>query len=207
MGSTQTLPDNYQLASSFSMKDRRLLLWANLIGLVLLVFFGWLFISIALTLRAKDAAAFLSLQFEGLGALLTIAVVLAVIFVTITLHEAIHGLGFLWLAHARPIFAFRGAYAYAAAPGWYIPRNPYLVIGLAPLVVISLLGIGLIAFAPTPWLAPVLLACVVNASGAVGDLWVAVLLLRKPSTALASDLGDEIKIYVPTESLPVSEFH
>lgn len=195
MQATQTLPENYQPAAHFSMKDQKMLILSNLAGLVLLVIFGYLFIAYSTAVRPESAGVFLSIKLEGLQALRTVLVLLLVIFITLTLHEAVHGLGFRLLANARPIFAFRGAYAFAAAPGWYIPRNQYLVIGLAPFVIISLVGLGLIAIAPPAWILPLIIACVINASGAVGDLWVAVILLRQPATALANDLGDDITIY------------
>lgn len=197
MDPTQTLPENYRFSAGFNLKDRKMLLVMNLGGLVLLVFFGWLFTKLAVALRPGDAATFLTLRWEGIGTVLTIVIVLAVLFVTITIHEAIHGLGFYALAKAKPKFAFRGAYAYAAAPDWYIPRNKYLVTALAPFVVISLVGIGLMAIVPATWIGPVMLACVVNAAGAVGDLYVALMLLRQPPEALSNDSGDEIKIFTP----------
>lgn len=189
------------------MKDRGMLLKLNIAGFFLLVLFGWLFTAAAVTLRPEDAETFLLLKWEGVSGVLTIIIVLALMFVTIVIHEAIHGLGFILLAKARPTFAFRGVYAYAAAPEWYIPRNPYLAIGLAPLVVISLVGVALMAVVPAAWIAPLVLMCVVNASGAVGDLWVAVLLLRQPPEALSNDTGDEIKIYIPTRNRVEHDFY
>ncbi len=197
MNAVQTLPENYRRSAGFSMKDRSMLLKMNIAGFFLLVLFGWLFTAAAVYLRPDEATTFLLLKWEGVSGILTIAIVLALMFVTIVVHEAIHGLGFILLAKARPIFAFRGVYAFAAAPDWFIPRDPFLVIGLAPLVVISLVGVALMAIAPAAWIAPLVLVCVVNASGAVGDLWVAVLLLRHPPEALSNDTGDEITIYTP----------
>jgi hypothetical protein len=58
----------------------------------------------------------------------------------------------------KPKFAFKVWYAYATAPGWYLPRNQYAVVAIAPLVVLSLLGIILfLAFVPAGLLTPVLL--------------------------------------------------
>ncbi|MHB8192776.1 MAG: DUF3267 domain-containing protein [Bellilinea sp.] len=198
MDTLQSLPENFRLSASFSIKDSGMLLKMNIAGFLLLILFGWLFMAAASILRPEDAATFLVVQWTGVEGLWSVAIVLVLIFATIVLHEAIHGLGFMLLAKARPIFAFRGVYAYAAAPGYYIPRNPYLVIALAPLVVISLAGVVLMAFVHPVWIAPLVLVCVVNSSGAVGDLWVAWLLLRHPAEALAQDRGDEIEIYAPT---------
>ena len=197
MNALQTLPENYRLSAGLNMKNLGLQLKMNIAGFFLLVLFGWLFTAAAVYLRPDDAATFLLLKWEGVSGILTIVIVLALMFVTIVAHEGIHGLGFILLAKARPIFAFRGVYAYAAAPEWFIPRNPYLAIGLAPFVGISLVGVALMAIVPAAWIAPLVLVCVVNASSAIGDLWVAVLLLRQPQEALSNDTGDEIKIYAP----------
>lgn len=41
---------------------------------------------------------------------------------TIVLHEAVHGV-LLWaFTWTRPVFGFKGWYAYTDAPGWYLPR-------------------------------------------------------------------------------------
>ncbi|MFZ3079055.1 MAG: DUF3267 domain-containing protein [Bellilinea sp.] len=197
MNALQTLPENYQLSAGLNMKNLGLQLKMNIAGFFLLVLFGWLFTAVAVYLRPDDAATFLLLKWEGVSGILTIVIVLALMFVTIVAHEGIHGLGFILLAKAHPIFAFRGVYAYAAAPDWFIPRDSYLVIGLAPFVGISLVGVALMEIVPAAWIAPLVLVCVVNATGAVGDLWVAVLLLRQPQEALSNDTGDEIKIYAP----------
>jgi len=197
MQATRELPGGYVLRSGVSIKNRATIVWLNVAGLVLLVFFWWLFATVALWLRPTEAAQIYNLTWRGWDSLAAIGVTVGLIVVVIVLHEVIHGLGFLWIARVRPVFAFKGAYAYAGAPGCFIPRDPYLVIGLAPLVVLSLLAVGMLAVVPPQAIFPLLLAAVINASGAVGDIWVAILLLRQPPDALAIDDGDEIRIYAP----------
>ncbi len=194
---TRGLPADYVLTASFSARNRRALLLLNIAGLFLLILFGWLFTALAFRLRPHEAAAALSYQFEGLGLLAMVGGVLLLAGLMLILHEAVHGVGF-WLATgARPVFGLGPGYAFAAAPEWYLPRSRYLWIGLAPLLVISAAGILLIAFGPRELIGPALLVAVMNASGAVGDLWVVSLLLRQPPGALACDRGDEVSIYVP----------
>jgi hypothetical protein len=198
MQAKRELPPGYTLHSRLSIKNRATLIWMNIIGLVLLVFFAWLFTAVAVWLRPDQTGLFFKFTFTSWQSLAEYtAIALLVIFFVLALHEAIHGLGFWLLARVRPEFAFKGLYAYAAAPGCYIPRNPYLVIGLGPLVVISLAAVGLLAFVPAQMIFWVILAAILNASGAVGDIWVAVLLLRQPADALSLDSGDEISIYAP----------
>ena len=194
---TRTLPPGYTLRANFSLKNKNTLLLMNLAGVVGLILSGWLFSTAALALQPAERVSLLSLRINGLDTLWTVAAVLGVMAAVILVHEAVHGLGFWLLCGVRPTFAFRGAYAYAAAPGWYLPRDRYLLTGLAPLVLISLLCLGLIAVVPAGWVFPLVLAAVLNASGAVGDIWVAGLLLRQPRQALAIDEGDQVTIFAP----------
>ena len=126
MDATRTLPENYRLAAGFNLKDRKMLLIMNAAGLELLVLFGWLFTKLAIWLRPADAAAFLTLKWEGIGIFLTIVIVLAILFVTITVHEAIHGLvftrwptpnRFLLFAERTPTPARSSGYPAQQVPG------------------------------------------------------------------------------------------
>ena len=110
------------------------------------------------------------------------------------LHEGIHGLVFAVLG-GQPRFGARLPLAlYCGAPQQLFTRNAYLVVGLAPLVVISLAGIGLMLLAPQ--LAPFIqLGLIGNAAGAAGDLWAARVLLRQPRTALIQDSATGFEVY------------
>jgi hypothetical protein len=193
MKATQTLPENYQPFARLNIEDKRTQLILNIAGLVLLAVFGMLFFLWMAAFHSADFAAGIQFNLQ-IGQFL--AAILALIIVLV-LHEGIHGLAYWLLAGVRPVFAFKGAYAYAAAPGWYMARGPYLAIGLAPLVLLSLAGMLALAVAPLSWLAVIYFAVVMNAAGAVGDLWVAVLLLRAPRGCLALDSGEEIQLFAP----------
>lgn len=193
MKATQTLPENYQPFARLNIEDKRTQLILNIAGLVLLAVFGVLFFLWMAAFHSADFAAGIQFNLQ-IGQFL--AAILALIIVLV-LHEGIHGLAYWLLAGVRPVFAFKGAYAYAAAPGWYVARGPYLAIGLAPLVLLSLAGMLALAVAPLSWLAVIYFAVVMNAAGAVGDLWVAVLLLRAPRGCLALDSGEEIQLFAP----------
>ncbi|HMN63270.1 MAG TPA: DUF3267 domain-containing protein, partial [Anaerolinea sp.] len=110
-------------------------------------------------------------------------------------HELIHGLFFYLFTGAAPVFALRLTYAYAAAPDWYLPRLPYLVVGLAPLVLIDLACLVLIAFGPQAWVLPAAVVAALNTSGAVGDMLMIALVLRAPPGSLVNDRGDGVIIY------------
>jgi len=197
---SQTLPPNYRRAGSFDLKSTPRLLALNLLGLGLLVLTLWLFGRFVLWARPADGIDSLMFEVAGAGgALRWTGVLLLISVLMVVVHEGLHGIFFWYFTRQMPRFAFKGAYAYAAAPGWYLPRNQYLITGLAPLVVITLLGLAGLALFPSPWVLPTLLLMSFNASGAVGDLWVALGLLRQPAACLALDEGDAATLFVPAE--------
>ena len=197
---TLIFPDGYELKGTLDLsKNKRLALITNIAGIVLLVFFGWAFVNLLRFIR-PDYSTTLTLLITDLGDVIrVIAVVLAVTVVMVVVHEGLHGLVFWLITHRRPTFGFRGSYAFAAAPDWYIPRQPYLLVCLAPFVLITLIGLGLMAVAPEGFVPPLLLLISMNAAGAVGDLTVAAWLLLKPVSTLVQDYGDGVSLYGPME--------
>ncbi|MBD2431456.1 MULTISPECIES: DUF3267 domain-containing protein [Fischerella] len=125
---------------------------------------------------------------------------IAVLFGQIIIHELIHGVAFAAFG-GSPRYGvgvkFFLPYAYATSPGTRFSRNAYLVIDLAPLVVIDLLCLVLVAIFPqAAWLG---LVVVFNTSGASGDLWMATLLLRCPASIEVEDRHTGMAIYAPPD--------
>ncbi|HEX9013998.1 MAG TPA: DUF3267 domain-containing protein, partial [Anaerolineaceae bacterium] len=169
------LPEGYTAAGTLDLKQNlNVLLLLNLVGAGLLVLSGWLMIRAAFWLRPAGAGQGITLQVsDPIGGLKLALAALAILAVMLVLHEAIHGLFFWIFTRARPVFGAGPGYAYAAAPGWYLPRDQYLMVGLAPLVVITLLGLAALAWVSPGWVMTVIAFVAFNASGAVGDLAVA----------------------------------
>lgn len=198
---TQTLPDNYQLSKILDLiKEPKLLLSLSLFSIVLFigawVGLGWLL----QWLRPDINTGGFSLTFEvaGLAAILTpFLVILGVTAVMIFVHEAIHGIFFRVYTGGKVKFAFKGAYAYAAAPGWYIPKKPYMVVSLAPLVLMTVGGVLALVWVPANWVIPIMLLVAMNAAGAVGDIYVFWLLTRMAEDVFIRDFGERMNIYTP----------
>lgn len=97
---------------------------------------------------------------------------------TIVVHEAVHGV-LLWaFTRTRPMFGFKGWYAFADAPGWYLPRWPMVAVLAAPLTMLPVLGLPLIAFAPPGLSVFVLIGLIMNAVAAIGDVYMIGVALR-----------------------------
>jgi hypothetical protein len=197
MKATQVLPPNYHLSGKFDLKNLKQIIILNLIGLILLIFSIWFFSWIANQIRSGSDISF-SIEFSSIpSTLIALGKLLLTIIFVLGLHEGIHAFFFWIFSKQKPLVGFKGAYAYAAMPGWYFPRNQYLMIGIAPLILITLIGILFMAILPISNLNLVLVALVINTSGAVGDLFVVIWLLTKPAETLALDQGDSIEFYVP----------
>lgn len=185
------LPADYTEALHYVLTEGRRLLWLNVAALVPLVIallgmaVWWV---VVMQLRAGQA--------EVEGSLPWWVGIIGIFVIVLPLHELIHGIAIQSLGH-RARYGFKPSVGvlYATADGALFRRNEYVVIALAPLIVITLLGMGLMLIAPG-WLAyTIAMGVVLNAGGAIGDIWSVVLTLRYPASALVRDEGDGFRIY------------
>lgn len=194
MQPVKTLPPNYRLHGRLDLsKNKVALVGLNLASLVLLVLFGWLAFVLLPVLRPNDTGFVLNFGVENVLVLLFLLIGLFIFM--IVLHEAIHGLFFWLFTRDRPRYGFKGLYAYAAAPDWYLPHRQHIVVGLAPLVLITLVGFGLVPFVPINVVPILIYIVVMNATGAVGDIAMVAWLVIQPRGTLVRDVGDAISVY------------
>jgi hypothetical protein len=106
--------------------------------------------------------------------------------VMLPLHEAVHAVAILLLG-GRPTFGLRlPLAAYCTAPGQVFTREGYTVVALAPLVVLTVVGVVITILWPQ-WATWLWFAFAGNISGAVGDLATASEVRRLPAGALIAD--------------------
>jgi Putative zincin peptidase len=190
---TNVLPDNARLVYSLNLLKNKRAFWLLQIPAVLgFFFFGFLFLWWTTWLRPGLIQTFSA----GVEIrLLDLFVLVISLVVFLALHELVHG-AFFWIySRSWPKFGLRSGYAYAAAPGWYFPRRQYLVIALAPFVLLTILGMILLAVVPVGMLAAILFGMVTNAAGAVGDIWIAFMIIKERRTIVIEDLGDGFHFY------------
>jgi hypothetical protein len=193
---TRVPPENARLIYSFVPKANRAAFWGlNLAAIPLFFLSGAFFITFLSKTRpgigeVSADVVILESKWQSLALLLGLAIL------QLTIHELVHGL-FLWLfTRTRPVYGFRGWYAYASAPGWYFPRSQYLIICLAPLILISLLCMLLLLMLPFGLaLAAVLFTAVANAASSVGDLWYSLKILSVKPPLLVEDIGEGFRLH------------
>jgi hypothetical protein len=208
---TNVLPAGYAPRAAFNLMRPAAMIGLSVASLALMPICAWLFLRVTTLLRPglglNDILGFRTTPRPEGGFAHTfesgwmVGVVLALVLI-IPLHELVHGLGFWIFTRARPRFGWKLIYAYAAAPGWFLPRGPYLSVVLAPLVAISLAGTALLAVVPPAAVTAVLMLLIVNASAAVGDLAMAGWLLAQPRAALVEDTENGCTAYIRAESPP-----
>jgi len=187
-----SLPNNYQEVLHWRVTEKPIRVIAlNILGVFLCVIFGLLFSSLAASVGKLSSGG----EF-GLGA---IAFVLVGIPITLVFHELVHGL-VMQAFGARPKYGvlWKQMMAYATSPGYAYRRNNYVVIALAPLVVISVFAVlGMWLLQSTFWVVLFGICGFINASGAAGDLWITLLVLRYPAIAYIIDERDGIRVFLP----------
>jgi hypothetical protein len=197
--STRLLPDNYRQVQEINLlKDTRLAIRLNGIVVLLLIPVIAGLVLFVRRFHPESSANGFRIIFSLQSILYALAFV-AAIPITLIIHEAIHGFFFLIFTRSRPVFAIQYAYAYAAAPGWYIPALAYAVVGLSPLVLIDIVGLILLGSCPPGWI--LIWSCVIaiNTTGAVGDFYIIGNLLRHSPQCLVMDTGDAVQYYDPSE--------
>ena len=186
------LPEDYHEVLSWKVTGKPIrVIVLNVFGVILFVIFGMVFSSIAIRVGKLPSDG--NLQF-GLGEM---GLALAGIVVTFVLHELTHGL-VMQLFGAKPKYGiiWKGLMLYATSPGYAYRRNNYVVIALAPFLFISaLVVLGMWILQGTAWVALLAICGVVNASGAVGDMWITMIVLRYAATAYVMDERDGIRVF------------
>jgi len=200
ISSTKTLPDGYNQTGEIDLsKNKRLSILLSLAAILLFVPS-----CVGVVLLAGWARPELTgPRTFSLGIAAIAGLFVSVVFMLL-IHELMHGLFFWMFTRSKPVFALRPLYAYAAAPDWFIPARQYWIVGLAPLVLIDVLGLLLIFVASPGWVMVLAFVVALNTAGSVGDLYIVARLLRLSSGGLVKDTGDRISFYEPVAAVSTS---
>lgn len=189
-----SLPNDYQEVLHWRVTDKPIrVIGLNILAVVFFVILAMIFFRFAggqAKLPSDGVFTF------GLG---ETSLVFAGILLTMVLHELVHG----WVMQmygAKPSYGvlWKQMMFYATSPGYAFRRNNYTGVALAPLVFISMLSVlGMGLLPGTFWFVFSGVCGIVNASGAVGDLWITAIVLRYPPTAYVMDERDGMRVFLP----------
>ncbi len=188
--STRTLPEGYAQTVEIDLKkNKRLAITLNVAALVIAVPGFFLLASFAASARPE------LMNSSGTVSVGVLAILMGLMVILFTLHEAVHGFLFWVFTRSRPVFAMRLFYAYAGAPAWYIPVRQYAIVTVGPLVIIGAVGLLLMLTVPESWVLFIVFVVAMNTGGSAGDLLVLTRLFKLSATSLANDTGDVVSFY------------
>lgn len=179
------LPEGYTLHRTVDLaQNRRLFLLVN--GACLLIM-----ILLELPLFV-GGVSFSSFDISPFGMLTFLAAIAA----SLAVHELIHGLFFYIFSREKITYGLTLSYAYAGNPNYYFGRNSYLIIGLAPAVLLNAVLLLGVAFTSGGLSMIFYQLFVVHFAGCVGDFYIsALLLLKYPVDTLIRDSGVSMEFY------------
>jgi len=184
------IPDRYQeiLYWQLTKKPGQVFL-LQFAAIPLLVILGLVFLNLAINLRKAPLRLTIGLS--------EISLLLAGVVLTLVLHELTHGMAMrLFGAKPRYGFLWKQLMFYATTPAFAYPRNGFLGIALAPLFVLNMVVIlGIWLLSGTFWVAVLAVCGAINASGAIGDVWMTIIALRYPASAYVVDERDGIRVF------------
>ena len=191
-----TLPPHYQEVQYLNINEHGVLLWLNLMSLVpltisALIVFG------SLLVYSQELGS--PLVIDALPGSVPTLVGLAAVLIVLPLHEWIHGMVIARCGH-KPRYGVKLFVLFATSDGALFRRDEFIRVALAPLVVITAMGGLLMLFLPFGMAYWVGLAVVLNAGGAIGDLWMTAVALRYDPSALIRDEEDSMRIFAQAVS-------
>lgn len=179
------LPDGYhELLTVDLQKNKRVALLVNGLALliaILMVLLGAYLVPFGMALRYIDPLSLLAL--------------FAAIVVYMLLHELTHGICMKLYGSGKVRYGFTGLYAFAGS-GSYFARGPYIVIALAPVIVLGVVLLALnFVFSSGAAFWCVYIVQITNISGAAGDMYVTGKFLKLPRDILVHDSGVSMTVY------------
>jgi hypothetical protein len=136
-----------------------------------------------------------SFQVDLVGLVLVTVVALVVLPVV---HELVHG-AVAALCGGKPVYGIGPGVAFCHFRE-FVGKRCYAAILVAPLLLLSVIGVALMPITPGILRGPLLAFLITNASGAVGDIAALLQLFRLPSDALIADTSHGFEVYARTEA-------
>ena len=181
----KSLPSDYVEVARWMLGQTPVRTAIAIAGLTLALFLAALFVAIVFVTMTTDMRT-LDTNFP----MMVIGLVLI-----LAIHELTHAVAFRAFG-VRPKFRIRrrakiGTVFYVSAPGSYLCRDEYLAVGLAPLVLLTLilLAAAVLIAVGSAFTATVLSAVALNVAAAMDDMFITYEVLSYPSETYFEDTG------------------
>ena len=129
-----------------------------------------------------------------------VLVTIAALVILPIVHELVHG-AVAALCGGKPVYGIGPGVAFCHFRE-FVSVGAYAAILIAPLLVLSILGVILMPVTPGILRGPLLAILITNASGAVGDIASLTQIFGLPRTALIADTSHGFEVYAREETGP-----
>lgn len=119
-------------------------------------------------------------------------------FTMIIIHELIHGLFIHIFSKKRASYKMSFFYASAGAADRYFDKIEYIIIALAPVVILSIIYLSLINILSIEYYNALLLIFAISFGSAIGDFYISSLTLFQPKDIIVNDEGEKMHFYTKT---------
>jgi hypothetical protein len=190
------LPEGYKAIKSIDAKDKKTIIWFNLVAIIMMVIAALPF----LVLKPVDMSnRDMYIPFVLIVSIGMIAYII--------LHELTHGLIYKIYTKQKLTFGLTLFVAFCGVPNIYVSKKVSLVSVLAPFVLYSVILIPTLILMPANYLyLAFIIIFAVHFGGCVGDLYVTNVLLKLKGKILMNDTGPKQTFYQLDENAIVSEF-
>jgi hypothetical protein len=191
--------ENLEKIGAIDFRNNRMqLIWSYILRFIGLIVFGGLFLFVAVQFNPGlqiEKESFLSIAIPGLSPILSILLIVVDVLLVLYIHELIHATVFFLSKGQSPEIGIRGLVIYAKAPTHYVKRNIMIINGLAPFLVISIIGIIFMVVLPDRTLPWIFIPIVINAAAAGGDFMIVAWMIKHSKEFVYQDEGDIITAY------------
>jgi hypothetical protein len=128
-----------------------------------------------------------------------LGIFIGLLFVTIAViaaHESIHGLLLWHFTGERPNIGIQFPGIGVEAPNWYIPRNKLIIIGLAPLILLTTVGAALLFTVSPQSIGAVAIGLTINIAGSYLDIAVAMYSFLLPKSSFINPAHGYAAIFI-----------
>lgn len=188
----QELPSNYKESQKVDLKANKQMLIVNLLAvaiMLVMIFCMNYFVPIN-SIVSKHSS---------MNSVLLKVVVIAIGFILyVILHEAVHGLTMKCFGAKHLKFGFKAMYAYAGSDE-YFSKGAYIMIALAPVLVLGIV-LGIVnAIVSYDWFWVIFTLQIINISSSSGDLFIAFKFAGIKKTDFVQDTGTVMTVFSKTE--------
>ena len=188
--SFMTLLKEYNL-----MENKQVIFWLNVASVPLFLFFSGFFTVVLSLFFGNSNVGYTFLRENPEGTFFSFILFFVLYFILIVIHELIHGIFFkLFNPESKVHFGFKNGMAYATSPNTFYSKNQFVLICLAPFVLITaglllLVSLGILSEFSF------LLYASIHASSCVGDFYWVFLLSRFKGDILVEDTEKGMTVY------------